>query len=227
LNKLDVLGFAPGELYETKYQAFRAAANDVKIATQRTVERGLAELKAPMALTDQEIHTQIDADPEATKFVKTGDFSVFAATMMMAQGKARMLRLWVAGIEHGTVVYCDGKTKKFSYTELVLGGLPTLNEIDEVVKIEDLGNLNFGHVSMADLVIGSEEIESEGGVRLAFVHSHGMKVGGRLGNGPEIDLNKPNQQDLSDPDKNMAERTGIVVCAISSTGQVYCTGGQP
>ena len=230
VNRWDLFGLAEGQLYNSPASAFKGAADDVRNSTARTVEKGLAELKATFELDELALLNLINdaLDNNNIAYVKTGDFSVFVAKVSLDEEILGAIEsIWVAGIEHGTIVYCDPKAeggKKWSYSKLIPGILPIQAEL----KGDDITG---GGVQVKDLKTAAESLKTEGKIPLAVVHSHNIGAGLNLtlkGKTVKTDLNPlRGQSDLSPEDQGFVKVIGIPVCAIGGDGRFQCTGGQP
>ena len=227
VSRWDFLGLAAGQLYDSPYAAFKAASDDTRNSTAATVVKGLAELKVSFALTEFDLYKLLTKlDDGETAYVKTGDFSVFFATLSNDPKLVGAIEeIWIAGIEHGTIVYCDPDEQKWSYIELIPGILPTRDELmgDEITG---------GGVQQKDLIIAHDELVAQGMKPLGVVHSHNIKAGGSITLNKKTvdmgDLNELEQQaDLSPSDQEFANELKIPICAVDANGRFKCTGGQP
>ncbi len=155
----------------------------------------------------------------APYYAKSGDYSVYINVLNLNNNK--LAEEWLAGVEHGAIVYCDTVSGKFSYTKIEPGKLPSAEELID----GKAGEMNLQ--LLLDTAINLLENNKR---PLAIIHSHGMLVRSKEEGGAEKDLNPLGDQGLSDPDKRIAEELAgskIRICAIKSNGGFDCSGGQP
>ena len=215
VSRWDLLGRKPGELYDTPYQAFRAAANDVSNSTSETVSKGLAEIREGLPRLAENIEDP--GEGQSSLQVLSGKFSLLLLGVQNIGGEVAFETQFVAGIEFGTIVYCDVSKQKYSYSELVDGGMPTAKEFLEGA---------LGHVDVKELYEDGLELLDDNKVPLALIHSHGVQYR-YLNKQGKIVAPEGRPEELSEEDIAIGNSLPIPVCAIGPDGSFQCTGGQP